>query len=487
MQNVHGMATAGLRTMAHRFENRRQRGAALILLMLIVIVASTTVLLANVNRDDQHTRRMTDTRASLAEAREALLDYAVLNPDLNAGRSFSLPCPDIDASGGLPEGVAHTSNCGATGASILGRLPWRTLGIAAPKDGGSECLWYVVSGSFKDAGAATSPMINADTNGQLQLVSLDSGTVIEGALPQDRPAAMVIAAMRPVAGQTRPAAVAASQCSPGFTPSDFLESATGISNAAVSGVVDGLDAFAVFAGVEAGHNDRIVTISRAEIASRIARRPDIDADMRDLGLAVASCVANYAATNPGGVDDRRLPWPSGVTVTDYRDDADYDDLDNGMFSGRLPDVVDDSNVSIGNGIARVLTDCDPLQVPAWSPSMLSLWQNWKDHFFYAVAESHVPTATVPSACSNCLSVNGAGQYAAIILFSGERLDGLGQVRNAPPTDADTKGDTANYLEDANAASVPGPGALFDYASEASSATFNDRLFCIDEALAVTEC
>ncbi len=465
----------------------RQDGAALILLMLIVIVATATVLLANVNRDDWRTRRLSDTQAELAHAKEALLEYAVLNPDLNPGRPFSLPCPDIDGSGGLPEGRAHTDSCGAEGVSVFGRLPWRTLGIAPPVDASSECLWYAVSGSYKDAGATTAAMVNSDTNGQLQLVSLDSGTVTQGVLPQDRPVAMLIAPMRPVAGQTRPAAVAGAQCSPGFTPADFLDSDAGISNAAISGVADGIDAFAAYAGIEIGHNDRILTITRAEIAERVAGRPGFDAEMRDLGLAIAGCIANYAATNPGGVDDRRLPWPADVAMADYREDANYDDLDNGMFSGRVPDIVDDSNVTTGNGTARILSDCDPSQVPQWSPLMLSRWQDWKDHFYYAIAESHIPTAGVPSACSNCLTVNGTGQYAAVVMFSGQRLDALGQVRNAPPADTDTKLDVDNYLEGSNAASVPGPGTSVDYTSQPVSTTFNDRLFCIDENLLVSEC
>lgn len=473
--------------MAPEIAIARQRGAALLLLMLVVIVASASVLLANVNRDDLRARRIANTQALLAEAREALLEYAVLNPDLNAGRPFSLPCPDIDAGGGLPEGVAHTNSCGATGVSVMGRLPWRTLGIAAPKDGASECLWYVVSGSFKDADLATATMINADTNGQLQLVNLDTGAVIEGTLPEDRPVAMVIAAMRPVAGQTRPAAAAGLQCSPGFQASDFLDSDAGVSNATLGGAADGLDALATYAGIEQGHNDRIASLSRVEIAARIASRSDFETSMRELGLAAAACIANYAATNPGGANDRRLPWPAAVTMVDYRDDAAYDDVDNGMFSGRLPDIVDSSNATTGNGTGRVLSDCNPLQVPEWSAMMQMRWQHWKDYYFYAVAESHQPAAVVPSNCGNCLTVNGAGQYAAVLMFSGTRLDALAQVRNAPPTDADTKRNTVNYLEGNNQLNVPGPGALVDYASQPASATFNDFLFCIDDNLVVSEC
>lgn len=473
--------------MASKTEIHRQHGAALLLLMLVVIIASASILLANVNSDDLRTRRIAGTQSLLADAKAALLEYALLNPDLNPGQPLSLPCPDIDGSGGLPEGVAHASDCGASGVTVVGRFPWRTLGLAAPRDAGAECLWYVVSGSYKNADTATAAMINADTNGQLQLVDLDAGIVIEGALPEERPVAMVIAAMHPVAGQARPAAASGAQCSPGFRRSDFLDNdaGSGISNAVVSGTVDGLDVFATYPGIVEGHNDRIATISRAEIAGRISGRPGFDADMRALGLAAARCVASYAATNPGGATDRRLPWPAEVQLADYRVDSAYDDLDSGMYSGRLPDIVDTSNAATGNSIARVLNDCDPLLVPEWSPDMLSRWQNWKDHFFYAVAESHLPTAAVPSNCSNCLTVNGAGQYAAVLLYSGARLDT--QVRNAPPTDADTKRDSLNYLEASNASNVPGPGTLIDYSSMPVSNSFNDRLFCIDESLNVSEC
>ena len=157
------------------------------------------------------------------------------------------------------------------------------------------------------------------------------------------------------------------------------------------------------------------------------------------------------------------------------------------MSGRLPDVSDDSNAATGNSIARVLTDCDPVAVPEWSPEMRNLWATWKDHFYYVVAESQVPTATVPSVCNNCLTVNGGGQYAAVVLFGAHRLDALGQIRNAPPTDADTKQDVTNYLEAANATPFPYAGGGFDLVSQAASTTFNDLLFCIDDSLGVSEC
>jgi hypothetical protein len=209
--------------------------------------------------------------------------------------------------------------------------------------------------------------------------------------------------------------------------------------------------------------------------------------MRDLGLAAAACLANYAATNPGGANDRRLPWPATVGLADYRQDAQYDDTDSGLLSGRLADVVDDSNTVTANTIGRALTDCDTATVPQWSAAMLSQWQTWKDHFFYAVAGSFAPSAAVPSVCTDCLSVNGAGQYAAILIFANQRLQSGTQRRDAPPLDADTKQNTANYLEGSNQANVPGSGTSTDYTSQPASTTFNDMLFCIDSGLLVTEC
>lgn len=467
----------------------RQDGAALLLMMLAVIIAMSTVLLAGINRNDLKVRQLTETQRALAEARNALIDFAVLNKDVNSLRSHSLPCPDIDASGGFLDGEAHDSACAAAGVSVMGLLPWRTLGIAPIKDGSSTCLWYVVSGSYKDAGAATAAMINTDTNGQLQVFDLDAGVVTEGLNPEDRPVAIVIAAMQPLSTQARPGLGANSDCAYGANPGNFLDtdSGSGIANSVLSGTADALDLLGMVPGVDEDHNDRLVTISRADIERRIANRDDFLANMRSLGLAAAACVADYGRNNPGGAPDRRLPWPAPVTLTDYRPDTAYDDANSGFLSGRLPDLADDSNAETGNSIARILSNCNPAAVPDWTPQQFARWQNWKDHFFFAVAESFGPMAAVPSTCTSCMNVNGGGQFAAVLLFAGTRLGSAGQVRNAPPLDLDTKGSAANYLESLNAANIPGDSVAANYVSGPATGVFNDLLFCIDDQLLVTEC
>ena len=461
----------------------QQSGAALLMLMLAVLAATATVLLATLSNNELKTRRQIETRQVLADARRALIEYAIVNPDLSAAKPHSLPCPDIDASGGLLDGEAHTTACGPAGESAIGRLPWRTLGIQPQKDASGACLWYVVSGSWKDAAGETSPLINSDSNGQLQLYGVEAANLIEGVAPDERIVAVVLAGMPSINGQTRPAA--GTGCAAGGNAANYLDtdSGSGISNAILSGVADAIDQLAVAANVNGLHNDRVAFITRADLAQRIESRVDFDAKMRALGLAAAHCIANYAANNPGGVNDKRLPWPATLAMADYRPDSAYDDVNNGLLSGRLPDIVEDSNSTTNNGINRILSDCSPVAVPAWTPAMATVWQHWKDHFFYAVADSFSPTASTPSVCGSCLTVNGSGQYAAVLMFANKRLST--QQRNAPPMDVNTKQVAGNYLEGINAIAVP--GVATDFESGPETTAFNDLLFCVDDQLITSEC
>ncbi len=467
----------------------RQQGAALIIMMLLLLVSVTAILVSRLDAGKLRNRANSNTQAALAEAREALLDYATLSGDFAPGHRGRLPCPDIDGTGATLEGESHADDCGATGVTVMGRLPWRTLGLPPPKDGHSTCLWYVVSGGYKDATTTAQPLVNPDSNGQLELWGIESNTVIEGVQPADRPVAMVVAAMQPLPGQARPAAAAGQQCSSSFQASRFLDTdgGSGISNASLGGAADAVDLFAVTSGSSNAHNDRVATISRRDLERRVIDRQDFDADMRALALALGKCLADYAGNNPGGANDRRLPWPAQLALADYRPDDAYDDVAGGALSGRLVDIVDDSNASTGNAIGNVLTACNAAAVPEWTPAMATLWRNWKDHFFYAVAESFSPVAPVPSNCVSCLTVNGAGQYAAVIAFGASRLDALGQVRDAPPLDADTRDDVSNYLEATNATAFPYASGTVDFTSQPASATFNDRLVCVDASLNVAEC
>ena len=54
--------------------------------------------------------------------------------------------------------------------SVIGKFPWQTLRTAALRDAQGECLWYVVSGRFKNDAWKTDPL-NWDTQGQIDVVN----------------------------------------------------------------------------------------------------------------------------------------------------------------------------------------------------------------------------------------------------------------------------------------------------------------------------
>jgi hypothetical protein len=217
------------------------------------------------------------------------------------------------------------------------------------------------------------------------------------------------------------------------------------------------------------------------------RRADVSAQLTALTSAVAKCIADYGKRNPGGAGDPRLPWPAPVDLVEYRTAAQYNDTPIGALSGRVPNVVNDSNSRTGNTSAGVLTACNAATVPEWTPTMATLWQHWKDHLFYAVAFDFRPDATPVVSCTTCLSVNGTGAWAAVLMFSGSRLATLNQTRDEPPMNTDTRSVIGNYLEGRNAGNHPNVAGNGDYQSAVASNSFNDILFCIDATLSVSPC
>lgn len=142
---------------------RRQGGQVLLALLLLGLVLGAGSLLASgALRARAEAQAHARSIAALAEARSALIGYAISyaerHPD--AGYGF-LPCPDRDNDGSTDLGA-----CGARGHFTLGRLPWRTLGLPELRDGWGECLWYAVAGSIKHNPKPLS--LNWDSPGQFE-------------------------------------------------------------------------------------------------------------------------------------------------------------------------------------------------------------------------------------------------------------------------------------------------------------------------------
>lgn len=485
---------------------KRARGFAL----LIVLVLTATLayfLLGRLTASTPSLERQQRTGEALARAKEALIAYAAssaFTDTANAlnGRFGYLPCPED--TGAVPEGSEQSSvTCGTTAVSKGGRLPWRALGLPPPVDGASECLWYAVSGRYKRTfvlPSATSPggnpLMDQDgylTDGQIEIFN-PQGARLAGA-PGNRVVAVVFAPGPPQRNQTHTNSSGRVLCPGNFTASNYLDADTSgspiidpdtgaaltIDNSVVLPAANGITHLLAGEAPERGVNDRLIYVTMDEIYAAMLPL------FKDLTRRAASCVGYFAQRNNAYPADKRIPWASPVGLPSYTNDCDYND-NSGTYAGRLSNRVGDSASAIpsnwfvsancgdpNNQLLALDTPC-----PGWAP-YIPLWQRWKSLFFYHVAPSYGPGGTVPSDCGTCLQVNGAGNYAAIVLFAGRVLAGQ-ENRNSDRDDPD------EYLEGRNENNIDDSGgSQRNYETRPMSASFNDLLFCLAPDLSVAPC
>jgi hypothetical protein len=456
----------------------RQHGAALLALLALVGVAVIFAYVTGLNRSaaDMAQARAQRTSIALAKAKEAVIAYAVTYGDTHANQVPGyLPCPEMGATPSN-EGSA-TGSCGAALVSQIGRLPWRTLGLGSTADGSGECLWYAVSGTYKNSpnNPATSNTMNWDTNGQFAVMAADGTSYLTGSAADNLAVAVIFAPGAPVSGQNRAPDANARLCPGNYTAANYLEASATINNSAISATANAVTTF--IAGTSSNtFNDQLVYITRADIWNAVKKRSDFQNSLRALTRRAAECVAMYGGNNQPGPDltDKRLPWASPVSLANYAANVNYDDA-NGLLQGRMPFRVDTAKLSTNNQ----LSGSSPFGVTPYcwyTTQELAWYQNWKDHLFYALAGNFQPSAATPTAaCGTCLKIEGAGNYAAVVVFAGENLSGVSRAI------AD-KADIAKYLEGRNATNTGGSG---DYQAATASSTFNDFVYAIDQNLAVT--
>ncbi|BBJ00202.1 hypothetical protein FGKAn22_18940 [Ferrigenium kumadai] len=460
----------------------RQRGAALMVMLVILVLGLAATLVSSLNSASLRSERQAKTAAALAQARDALIGYAITYGDTHPGAVHGyLPCPN-QAGGtlGATEGIASVS-CGGKNISQIGRLPWKTLDLPPLRDGNGECLWYAVSGAYKNNTATD--LMNWDTNGQLQVYASDGTTLLT---PADNQAVAVIFAPGVAQNsQARTADASAPVCGGNYTASNYLDSDGMIDNAAVSAVANAISKFRL--GTAAGINDQMLFITRQDIWNAIQKRNDFRATLNNMTQSVAKCIAAFGAANgkPAGnpAANKSLPWPAPLSLADYGRNLNYDDQ-VGLYSGRVPYRVNDAYTTTGNTMSNYNLLVNATNCPTGWAEAYPWWTNWKDHLFYALSREYRPGNLQTAPCGDCLSVNGSGPYAAVVMFAGSRLSG--QVRASSTTDAQ-RAVITNYLEGRNAGNHPNSGGDADYQSGTASATFNDTLYCIDTNLNVAPC
>jgi len=525
---------------------KQQKGIVLLILASVLIVSSVTIFVIASNnsvRQTQDQKRATQTRQSLQLAKQVLLAYAMEN----YGQKLQplLPCPDsIESNTGNEgtdnndEGNADHTNCGVRYENVLGRFPWKSLRVPPLFDGYNECLWYAVSGGYKNPFGGIPEMVNADTHGAFQLYEYDDEnipTLIAGNNAADRAIAVIIAPGKILEAreQTRITDTGTLQCSGEYTPNKYLEIKDDGNEYNTTTkkffpkkdendfimATDDIDTFIgvtmkkfLFSKIEKEDRDKInpndymMSITLEDIFSLVKKRESdykiiIEDTNKGLPKILTSCLVDYSNSNLNNnpdisvdvlnvrtpntnPDDRRLPWPALIDLSDYRKISEYTDTDLSsstatLIFGRFPNTLSNQsyqdypyeNYDIANPLPTLPIDntSSPLQYAGSFDNFVedcidknpdidgeeekyhNFWKNWKDHFFYAVADTHKPNAALPTSCvedevggsSTCIRVNNKERIAAMVLFSSDVLDS--QSRDSIP-DSDTKKNIENYLE-----------------------------------------
>lgn len=274
----------------------RQDGGVLLVMIVILVVGVTAALISSLSTTAIANKRNTTSAEALAKARDALVGYAVTYGDTHASDTHGyLPCPDPDGNAGAnQEGSSET--CGTAGANALGRLPWRTLQLPALYDGAQECLWYAVSGSYKNNPKAGLTM-NWDTPAQLHVYGSDGNEIAPGEI-----VAIVIAPGGVLPGNAARSGTAAPTCGGNYTAAAYLDHDTihNINNAdaATAKFILPHQHSDAAGNVTLSINDQFIYITRQDIWSAVQKR---------IGREAQQCLDDYAASSSG-----KYPWTTPV-------------------------------------------------------------------------------------------------------------------------------------------------------------------------------
>lgn len=268
--------------MARRRASRRaQRGQALLIALTVLILGTAWFTIGALGKAaPTQASREIRTGEALQAAKTALLahvtQYAARDTTNEPGQ---LPCPESVTLANA--GEANTS-CSAS-LLVVGRLPWKTLGIDQLRDGDGEPLWYVMRG-FRD------PPINFGTPGQL---SVNGSAVVAVVIAPGRPLNTAAQTGTPPAGCSKLDQFSAARNAAPLIPAHYLECGTATGSFSSPG--DSL-----------WTNDRVISITAAEWVDAIAG-PVADRLRRQVAPALADWRANEADANWG---ERFLPAAS---------------------------------------------------------------------------------------------------------------------------------------------------------------------------------
>jgi hypothetical protein len=321
-------------------------------------------------------------RDSLVQAREALLGYAATYRDdpLHSTEVFGyLPCPDTDGDGDAE------ASCGTAGEASVGLLPYKKLGLPDLRDSTGGCLWYAVSGNFKNSPkgitAAVPVPMNWDTQGQFRVRDASGATLVAPDDAQGGAAAVVFAAGSPVVGQNRSAS-ATEPCR--IDPSQVAAYLDGSYNFASSAAVIALIQGPVKDGSgSVTNNDRMAWVTPREIFDRVVKRQDF---------------SNPLTASPAGQINKLTDEIKAVLEKKIQDD-----LVNNTTSNSQPASTGSFTQFTGKQVGLPTT-------MTLNATYANYYDNWSAGYRQAVCSTlNTPCLTVAgTACRGALMFGGRG-------------------------------------------------------------------------------
>jgi hypothetical protein len=228
----------------------------MLIFMLLLVAAASYALITKLNASRKPYVRDLVTNQALAEAKQALISYAVTYPEEH-NNDFGpgyLPCPDRNKDG---EADGACAIAGPTNFTI-GRFPWKTLKTNDLKDSSGERFWYVLSENYRN-NPKLEPL-NSETQGQLS-IDIDADGDIDAADINDV-VAIIIAPQEAINNQTRDA----SETDIALEIANFLEDEN--NNFDNDFVVSKWD----IVNEQYTINDRLVYITRSELMEQVEKR-----------------------------------------------------------------------------------------------------------------------------------------------------------------------------------------------------------------------
>ncbi len=410
-------------------QRRSSAGFALIALLALVTAGVLFFLLESLSPDAIDARRQRQNEDILAQAREALIGYALKYRDVEGPTTVYgyLPLPDLGTSRNnnvscTAEGCDAANFAGnAANVTVVGRFPWRTLGTGPLRDSYGECLWLAVSGSHQRVHQA-SPM-NWDTLGHLDVVAANGTGALASivATPHERPIAVVFSAGPPLPGQSRTASASddVAQCGGNYDARNYLDPGTAGALAAVTNYFTGSTNNA---SGDTGAGPK--SLSPQGVVQKAS----------DGKLWSRSCPSGVACTQVA--NDSGLLLTTDSLFDALRKSSNFRIDINSMLDRMVSCLRDRIAAPGGFALApgRIPPDAcyDDNQVPQ------QYFSHWRELVF---------------AGTGGFTVNGTA-CPGVVAFAGQRSSSQSRATVAE------RNDFSNYLEGANLAGINGGGTLF---------------------------